>query len=272
MYVAVLPDFFRLTVPLPGNPLKAINAYLIKGPERNLLIDTGMNRPECLAALQDSLAGLGVDLNRTDFFLTHLHADHSGLIGTLAPPTAKVYCSQTDAAGIGEMVDQGLWEKLAFYAGRNGFPTTDLAVALQKHPWKKFGPQGDFNFTLVQDGDLVSCGNYIFRCIATPGHTGGHMCLYEPRRKLLVSGDHLLQDITPNIAAWSDGHNPLHQYIASLSKVAGLEIELVLPGHRRVFSGPQERIRELKEHHRTRNAEVLRILTGGPQSAYQVAT
>jgi hypothetical protein len=42
----VFPDIFRIPIPLPRNPLRAINTYLIRGRDRSLLVDTGMNRPE----------------------------------------------------------------------------------------------------------------------------------------------------------------------------------------------------------------------------------
>ena len=42
---------WRIEVPLPGNPLKSINSYVIKSPSRNLIIDTGLDRQECLDAI-----------------------------------------------------------------------------------------------------------------------------------------------------------------------------------------------------------------------------
>ena len=52
----------------------------------------------------------------------------------------------------------------------------------------------------------------------------------------LLAGDHILVDITPNIQCWSDVQNPLKHYLASLEKVAGLQVDLVLPGHRRLIA------------------------------------
>jgi glyoxylase-like metal-dependent hydrolase (beta-lactamase superfamily II) len=76
----VRPSIFRMEIPLPDNPLKAINSYVIKGEDHFLMIDTGMNRPECMEVMQASLRELRVDLEKTDFFVTHVHADHFGLI------------------------------------------------------------------------------------------------------------------------------------------------------------------------------------------------
>ncbi|MBP1716563.1 MAG: Zn-dependent hydrolase, glyoxylase, partial [Deltaproteobacteria bacterium] len=72
----VRPRIFRMEIPLPANPLKAINSYVIKGEDRFLMIDTGMNRSECLEVMESSLKELRIDLEKTDFFVTHLHADH----------------------------------------------------------------------------------------------------------------------------------------------------------------------------------------------------
>src|SRR5512137_1111777 len=93
----VWPQIFRTEIPLPANPLRAINSYLIKGKDRFLMIDTGMNRPECLEAMNASLKELRADLEKTDFFVTHLHADHLGLISELARPSSRVYFNFPDA-------------------------------------------------------------------------------------------------------------------------------------------------------------------------------
>jgi glyoxylase-like metal-dependent hydrolase (beta-lactamase superfamily II) len=124
---------------------------------------------------------------------------------------------------------------------------------------------------MLADGDSIQAGLYHFRCVSTPGHTLGHMCLYEPRHRLLIAGDHILIDITPNIQCWSDAENPLKAYLESLDKVAGLDVTRTLPGHRRLMNDPRPRIAELQAHHRTRLAEVLAILAGGPRNAFEIA-
>ena len=125
---------------------------------------------------------------------------------------------------------------------------------------------------LLDDADAISVGDYHFQCVATPGHTMGHICLYEPDKKLLVAGDHILIDITPNIQCWTDTQNPLKHYLDSLDKVAGLQVDLTLPGHRRLITNHHARITELKQHHARRLNEVVTILEGGPLDAFQIAS
>jgi glyoxylase-like metal-dependent hydrolase (beta-lactamase superfamily II) len=98
------------------------------------------------------------------------------------------------------------------------------------------------------------------------------MCLYEPREKIFVAGDHILSDITPTLTLWSDEWNPLKEYLASLDKVYELDIELVLPGHRDTFRNPRERIQELKHHHQKRLDEIISILEKGRKNAFQIAS
>ena len=98
------------------------------------------------------------------------------------------------------------------------------------------------------------------------------MCLYEPNKKILVAGDHILGDITPTISLLSDDWNPLKEYLESLDKVYQLDIELVLPGHRDVFKNAKKRIRELKDHHQKRLDEIIAILGKGRKNAFQVAS
>lgn len=79
MYTHIEENIYSIFVPLPGNPLKNLNAYLIKSESgRNLLIDTGFRQDECRQALLAGLDELGVSMENTDIFLTHMHSDHTG--------------------------------------------------------------------------------------------------------------------------------------------------------------------------------------------------
>jgi len=265
----ILTNLYRIEIPLPKNPLKALNSYLIKNAERNLIIDTGWNQEECMNAMQTGLKKLGVDLKRTDFLITHLHADHFGLLPNLITDTSTIYFNRPDA----DRFKAGFpWDDFVRFAGLSGYPENEIQKALQSHPGLKFRPSGDLTFHILKEGDILSIGDYAFRCIETPGHTWGHMCLYEPGKRLLLSGDHILNDITPNIQLWSDEWNPLKEYLASLDKVYQLDVELVLPGHRGIFKDCKKRIQELKQHHQERLDEIVAILGKGKMSAFRVAS
>ena len=269
MMEEIRPNLIRLPIPLPDSPLQYLNAYVIKSEDRNLIVDTGLNRTACFEAMQAGLEQLDIDITRTDFFITHLHADHFGLVARLVSNSSRIYFNRPDA----ELIEswEGFEPMIAF-AGRNGFPQGELRAALEAHPGHKFGSDWVPELKLLREGETITIGAYCFQCIETPGHTLGHMCLYEPSEKIFIAGDHMLIDITPNIQCWEDNQNPLRNYLDSLDKVSHLDVDIVLPGHRRVFTHFHQRIQELKQHHQERLAEVERILLNKtPQSAFAVA-
>lgn len=259
---------YRIIVPLPNNPLKELNSYVIKGEDRHLIIDTGFNRSVCYEAMQKGIAELGIDLNKTDFMLTHMHADHTGLVLRLASETSKIFFSRIDARVFD---DPKGWQSLIDFAELNGFPADVLQKAIKNHPGFKYSPEKKPVFTLLDDGDVLECGGYRLQCVATPGHTQGHICLYEKDKRILFSGDHVLFDITPHIESWVYTTNSLADYMASLDKIYNLPVDLVLPGHRNFLGDLKNRIDELKAHHRERAHEVLEVLGDKILNAYEIA-
>ena len=267
MVTEVFDDIYRMEIPLPRNPLRAINSYLVRGRDRCLMIDTGMNRPECLEVMRASLKELAVDLDRTDFFVTHCHSDHIGLVSELNTGKSKVFLNPLDAAIIR---NPNLWTEMAAEARTHGFPNPDKAV--EKHPGRRYLFSGHPEFVSLREGDTLPIGKYAFRCIETPGHTPGHMCLYDPEARILFSGDHILDTVTPNITGWCSGGDPLGEFLKSLDKIAACDVRMILPGHRNLITDHLRRIGELKEHHQARMQEATDILAGGEQTAYQVAS
>lgn len=260
---------YRTEIPLRGNPLRAINSYLIRGDDRWLMIDTGMNRPECREAMLASLRELGADLRKTDIFVTHFHADHLGLVSELVQAGSRVYFNHPEA-GLVHQADY--WETLADTARLHGFPEEELREALSGHPGRRNQPPVLPELTLLREGDRIPVGPYLLTCLETPGHTPGHMCLFEATTRILFSGDHVLKDITPNLSGWVEERNALVRYLTSLEKIARYDVEWVFPGHRAPFRDLQGRVAELVRHHAHRAEEVLTILGTGGQSAYRVAS
>ena len=269
MIEEILENLYKIEIPLPDNPLKALNSYVIKSSERNLIIDTGWNQEECMNAMKAGLREIEIDLMKTDFFITHFHADHLGLVSSLVTDTSKIYFNQPDADQFnsGFSVDEFL-----NFARLNGFPENELQAIRHSHPGFKFRSEENIPFHILKEGDTLRIGDYEFKGVATPGHSFGHMCLYEPQKRIFVAGDHILNDITPTIQLWSYDWNPLAEYLSSLAKVDELDIGLVLPGHRGIFMNCKERIQELKNHHLKRLDEIISILGKGTMNAFQVAS
>jgi glyoxylase-like metal-dependent hydrolase (beta-lactamase superfamily II) len=118
---------------------------------------------------------------------------------------------------------------------------------------------------LIEDEQMLELSGWDFRAVWTPGHSPGHICLYSDQHKLLLSGDHVLPRITPNIAFHSQQFaNPLGDYLESLAKVRALHPDEVLPAHEYRFSGLDERVDALTAHHAARLTEIEGILEKNP--------
>lgn len=96
----ITSNLWRLDIPLEGNPLKNLNSYLLVGQDRSLLIDTGFRQDSCRRALTDQLVETGVDRERLDIFLTHLHSDHTGLAPEFVGRQGNIYISTIDGEGL----------------------------------------------------------------------------------------------------------------------------------------------------------------------------
>jgi glyoxylase-like metal-dependent hydrolase (beta-lactamase superfamily II) len=127
--------------------------------------------------------------------------------------------------------------------------------------------------TTLYGGEVITCGNFSFNVLPTPGHAPGHICLYEPDRKILFSGDHILPTITPHVGLHpQSGSNPLGDYLDSLNRLEQMEVNLVLPGHEQPFTEFKERIEGITLHHRLRNAEILAALNSEAKTAFELST
>lgn len=266
----VYPGLFRIQIPLPGSPLKNLNSYVVRGQKRSLVIDTGLNREECRTALLSGLESIGVPPGSIDLFITHFHADHFGLVPGLAGDETEIFFNRPD----GEVIENWSgFEPMVRHAAVNGFPEDVLRSAVEQHPGYQYGTGWMPPLSMIDDGATLTYGDHTLVCIQTPGHTPGHTCLYSEKYRFLIAGDHILEDITPNIQCWSDERDPLSEYLSSLEKIRDLSVDRVLPGHRRLFTNYTQRIDSLRDHHLRRLSEIETILAGAsPLSAYEVAS
>ena len=275
----VAPGIWKITVPIPF-PLRTVNMHAIVGKDGWALIDTGMGVPHARAAFSAGLehAGLTIDTLRA-IVLTHHHPDHVGLSGELQEQSgAAVYMHPIDEESV-----QILWKgtmpqrfgSVSYFLAQHGMPPTQLWFS-QVNPEVmrsiiRVPPHEAF--TLVEDGQSINLVGEDYRVIWTPGHSDGQICLLRERDGVFFAADHVLPRITPNVGLYSqyDRQNPLGDYLNSLTKVMDLPASIVLPGHGEPFSDLGGRAREIIAHHEERELEILGLLDGRPQHAYELA-
>lgn len=266
----IFENLYKIDVPLPGSPLKALSVYVILGDRRNLMVDCGFNHPDCEKAIRDGLQALGVSLDDTDIFLTHLHADHTGLCERLMTGKNKVYISSIDGKRVNGFLQQSYWDKLMTYQDFMGFPV-DRKLDFHVHPAFKNRTDKPVMFTDLHEGDIFELGGYRFETVDIAGHTPGQMGLFDREKSILICGDHILAKISPNINFWDFEADYLGLYLKNLKKVKQMAVKHLLTAHRARILDADKRIDELLSHHAERLNEICSILNKGEQTVFQVA-
>ncbi len=272
MIEEIAAGLYRIEVPLPTLELQSVNSYFIRGTQRHLIVDTGMDSKNCMNAVNAALDALKINPEDVDFFITHYHGDHFGLVHRLLKHGSRVYISKTDAETIGKIGSGAMTRDIDRFIRLSGMPREEAKNIIPPDAGGPFRIDQGFPFIFIDDKDVLTVGDYRFECVATPGHSAGHICLYEAGKRILLSGDHILGDITPGIQARSAAVNPLSDYLKSLAKIYPLDVSMVLPGHRSMAKSCRERIEELKSHHHERAAAIVSILNGGEKTTYEVAS
>lgn len=274
MVTEVLKGIYMISLPFMRRRVKSIDEiklYVIKGEERNILIDTGLNEEEYHGTLMKDLEEIGVSMENTDIFLTHMHPDHSGLLVKLKTPTNHIIAVEEEARLANALRTDEYWTPRYQKYLTEGLPMTyDQLIA--SHPACEFFAEADSDFVIMKEGDTLDIGDYSFRLILTPGHSPAHTCLYDEKTKTLISGDVILSHAA-SILFFEEGmDDPLGEYLNSLSIVEKLEIENILPCHANINFNVYERIEELRQHYAKKMEEITAILKEhGPLNAWQTA-
>ena len=266
----VYSGIFCNQISLPKNPLKYLNCYIIPSKERNLIIDTGFNRPECEKDFLNGIQKLNIDMAKTDILLTHLHSDHIGLASLAEKMGAKIFTGAKEESAVRVIGTKKYWD--FFYRLMQMYGLSKYGLRVEDHPGYQYRPSEMIHSLILKEGDVLEVSGYSFKVVDIPGHTSGQIGLYEMNHKLFFCGDHILGNITPNIIAWGTDNSDLERYMENLKKIYDYEIDLMLPGHRELITDHKARIRELLFHHEQRLAEIIEILSeSGEKSPCEVA-
>ncbi len=275
-YPAIPSYLHTFSVPTPF-PVGPVNLYLAEG-ERLTLLDAGPRYDPARKALEEALAERGysvTDLQR--IILTHAHPDHSGMAAELARNSGAEVVAH---AATGRRLAAGAEaQRMAFYADVMrwaGVPMEALmALAGARQGASHYTEPVTLDHTLA-DGDTLQLGGEDWRVLHTPGHTGDLICLYQPQRKLLLSSDHLLRDISSNpvveppAPGQSERPRRLVEYMAQLRRVAGMEIALVLPGHGPPISDHRALVHKRLAFHEKRARHILETMGDSTFTTHEI--
>jgi glyoxylase-like metal-dependent hydrolase (beta-lactamase superfamily II) len=271
----VAAGIFRIPLPLPGDGLKAVNAYLLRAADGDLLIDCGWDHPASWEVLTSALEHLGSGLSSVrHVFATHFHGDHLGAAGRIREASRALVTlglgdreSALILATDPELSSSRAGELLRRHGAASVVAALNLAAAGRPpRAWRT--PLPDLYLT----GGLLRFQDREMEVLPTPGHTRGHLCLFDRVSGTLFAGDHVLPRITPSIGVeFSDGGRPLQNFLSSLETVRELPASLVLPAHGPTFTDLAGRVDQLLEHHRHRLRLCLEAVEAGATSAMAVA-
>ncbi len=197
MYRRILDDLYQIK---PGK--LSSHCYLILS-DKNILIDTGT--ADDFSCLKEDIEKIGISCKEIDIVInTHEHFDHIG--GNLSLQDNSIIMTHRLAA---VKIEYGDDEVTMCRAHKQE------VIGYRVHVW-------------LNNTDVIKTGNWFLKVIQTPGHTSGSICLYEPRKKILFSGDTLYSKGTVS-SIFSSGS--LAEYLNSLQRLRTLNIEVLLPGH-----------------------------------------
>jgi glyoxylase-like metal-dependent hydrolase (beta-lactamase superfamily II) len=268
----VLPGVWRLRLPieLPGVP--HTNAWALQAGDGIVLVDTGMDEPGSMATLERALERTGHSLRDVRLIvITHAHPDHCGQAMPIAERAGcEVWIHPKYTLTAAPRADDWIDRRLEV-ARQSGVPEAPLRRWAERRRDDRSGIAGE----LRSDRDLlpgveIATDVGTWQVLETPGHTPSHVCLHQPERRLLISGDHLLGRVSVyfDVGLTPD---PVGEFLASLDKVDALDARLALAGHARPFTDVRGHVDANRALVADRLDAVRAALAGGPRTAYDVA-
>jgi glyoxylase-like metal-dependent hydrolase (beta-lactamase superfamily II) len=251
-------------VPIPDNPLRYVLCYLIEHSGGVVMVDPGWNHPDSWQALAAGLQTCEIPMSAvTAVVITHVHPDHHGLSGTVREACgAWIGMHEREDAQLARMNEaaatdgrQQQWEQYQRWCGAPERHISDLSAARSMRP--RAMVRAD---RTIAHGELIGVPGLRLRAVFTPGHSPGHLCLHDEERDLLLTGDHVLPRITPNVSAYDAESRPLAEYLRSLDALRGMQPSEVLPAHEYRFTDLDGRLAALAGHHAQRLKEVEQVL------------
>ena len=282
-YTQITEDIYQVQLPLPF-ALKIVNCYLLRGENGWTILDTGLNTTLARETWLQAFTELGIKPNQIEqIVVTHYHPDHFGLAGWLQNWASEngtgvmpdVVMSDIDyetARTIWWRDESGMMGSWADFWQACGVPKdTGEELLTHSNNTRELTLPLPSVVKTIQAGSVLKMGARRFNVLPAPGHTDGQIIFYDADGRLLLSGDHVLMKITPNISLWPlTAPNPLGRYLHSLRELQALDVQLALPGHRALIRNWQERLEQLLVHHDERLDKMYNAVKDGHDTPYEV--
>ena len=269
----VLPGIFRLRLPLPWPGVPHCNAWAVAAADGVVLFDTGMHQPGSLAHLERALAMCSLRLEDVTLVVcTHAHSDHCGQAASIVERAGCelwMHPNHEHMTRMAEDPDAVLARRIEV-ARQSGVPEEPLRRYARESRSRESGIAG----VIEPDRDLVpgvAIGTDLgaWTVHETPGHAPSHVCLFQPERRLLISGDHLLGRISLYFD-YGSSPDPVGEFLHSLVVVEALNARVCLPGHGRTFTDVRAHIEGNRTLVRERLDRVLDVVRGEPLTAFEI--
>jgi glyoxylase-like metal-dependent hydrolase (beta-lactamase superfamily II) len=264
---------WRLRLPLPWPGVPHVNAWAISSGSGVVLVDTGLADPGALGQLELGLREAGLRLEHIRLLVcTHAHSDHYGLAGSIVDAAGCELWMHPNHAHMTAHLDdpERMLERRIEVARQSGVPDSFITKAYEARRGQPIGvdrfvePDVDLLPGVEVETDLGRWQVY-----ETPGHAPSHVCLHQPDRKLLLSGDHLLGRIS---LYYDFGYtpDPAGEYLESLDVVDRLDSDLCLAGHARPFRDVSKKVEATRGTVLERIERVRACLDGVPKSPFEI--
>jgi glyoxylase-like metal-dependent hydrolase (beta-lactamase superfamily II) len=261
----------RLSLPFPGVP--HCNAWAVARGNGVVLFDTGMHEPDSMEQLERAMAMCGLRVEQVRLIVcTHAHLDHCGQAGAIIERTGCQMLMHPNHEHLRRIVGDphAVLMRQLEVARQSGVPEGVLRRYAQgrRAERSEVFPVPEPDGPLV-DGVAVETDLGTWEVHETPGHAPSHVCLFQPERRLLISGDHLLGRVS---LYFDYGYtpDPAGEYLRSLDVVEPLGARLCLAGHGRTFTDVRAHIRASRALVHTRLAAVREAIAGQPRSAFEI--
>jgi glyoxylase-like metal-dependent hydrolase (beta-lactamase superfamily II) len=235
----VMPGLWRLRMTLPFAGVPHCNAWAVRRGSGIVLFDTGMHWPGSIAQLERAIGDTGRAIEQVELVaITHAHQDHWGQAATVQERAGcEVWMHPNHAHATDSLRNPEAALERALEVGRQS-GVSEAALARYAEDRRELGP-GIAGIVEparpLIDGVEVDTDLGPWVVYETPGHAPSHVCFYQPERRLLISGDHLLGRISL-FFEYGASPDPVGEFLRSLSVIEPLDVRLCLSGHGRTFT------------------------------------